>query len=1426
MCLPLLPSTSLGSVSDVFVVPAQRWQVTQALLEWAGVLLSRVLPAAADSQDHHKEAVMVLSWLLKNSGQLGDMLDSDSDRGLYASGVDLIALGMSIAAGAASWCATSAEHDACLQHLSLCLGSAINVVSLAIQVTNGCQNVESDDGQLAAGTHEQAMMHDLSNCVLDVLCGGWAVSAPDRAQEPARIRALSSLLEYAALPDEAALSEAALRLLLRLSHSAERDAEVVHAFLYDCSVTQRRSIAQGLAAWLQQCVSGQKVAGGDAGATASDVAALVLRLLLRSVDTLIETAARKGNEPWQLIMDPAEHGENLAVALLGLYQDHHHLYQDPQGSAHLLLDMVLQVADSVPWTSIQFVEASLSEDANLQGLGGAVNENLEPGSDADTARDLRVYQLSHDCMRLIYTLSSSGLLPLKDLRPPSAGDKLVRVIASMCGQWGRGLAGAQSLAKLRGEMARGKSGAWLGDNVSHELPVLFGGGLLHLTLPEAVRRWQHGAQLLTHLITNAEAEALVRSYVATRARLQRVEEYLEEAVEGQLLFLHQNGWLLRSLAVLMRHADAASLSLALPLLPSASLALSPGDPGREEAPLSVALRRVLGVPTEGASSWAMGLLHKILREVLDVHAIEGAGGSNRDNEAVHPSLSRDDLQGSFTLKDKWSQQPICYDAEALTAVLAARIKNPPRHQEQGAPASAETQSLQAAAAACVDARVLSPYDGYNTLQRLQSARQHVMCGLRDCLQALLSQLEVRCVPYSVSRLPFSYPIAHSPYSIAHIPFSLLRIAHSAFRTAYCVLRIPQFLWLVQPSQVSRAARQPAETQAAVTLLYDLVHEHLVPHFPKEKAGAHLEVAVHSSVLVCQAIEGIGALVPPQAEGCEGGGYESAGRFATEWRRQLSQLLDEVLGLLERWGPPGGPLRLAVAAHVHDQEEAGDAEAGTAKIASGMIRRELYASFLALVRCLAVEHVVDNRAMLRLGPDTEKIVEDRREALLPIVMADVLSQVDYEEASGVGLLALRVAVHVMPLSVRGGGVSGFIGSRPDAALASSGGGGGGGGGSSSSGVLSPYANKSQSMAFSKVGRSSLRAASHLRAAPAALTAILQQTALAAHLCADFAGKTTLADVVHAGEGDGSGTNSLPPQLEIFLAKVELLKAIAAHPLGREHLRDAGALQTICASPVLSAAMSSGSRARTLLCSNGAGAAGGSGWDGASLMHRKTAHFLVLGTLDAVMSLLTAVTAGSVAAHSLAGDAAQRTSTSHSSSRLHTSATNLSGWGGRSGSDSLSTRSYSAEGVAGAVAESLIRFVWTNREVFEAILSDPLPAPAPAPDGVPSAHSPGAGSPGRIVPYAKGGRGGAAAHDAMEDVAADGFGGGDAGAGNGGGGGVGELEVVLGKERLLLARLLEAMSRTGALDVPLSAPAPDARQVLFIGIEYARRVSIRK
>lgn len=271
------------------------------------------------------------------------------------------------------------------------------------------------------------------------------------------------------------------------------------------------------------------------------------------------------------------------------------------------------------------------------------------------------------------------------------------------------------------------------------------------------------------------------------------------------------------------------------------------------------------------------------------------------------------------------------------------------------------------------------------------------------------------------------------------------------------------------------------------------------------------------------------------------------------RKKLLQLLDELLAILQDWG-----MREADAASGQDGDKgpAGDPE--TARIASALIRQELYASVLSLCKCLGPDAVAAKakagpRDGWRLDADAERVMADRREALVPIALADVVSQDDYDEGCRVQLLALRCAVHILPLSGRGGLSSLFGGKLAvDGATASS-----------------PLkAHKSMSMGLSKTARSSLRASSYLRTAPPALASLLRQSALGGHLCADFAGSTALAEVLHLHH-----SRAPAPQLETFVAKVELLKAIAANPIGREHLRDTGVIHTICASSILSAAMSS-------------------------------------------------------------------------------------------------------------------------------------------------------------------------------------------------------------------------------------------------------------
>eukprot|EP00277_Geminigera_cryophila_P027645 CAMPEP_0179470136 /NCGR_PEP_ID=MMETSP0799-20121207/50647_1 /TAXON_ID=46947 /ORGANISM="Geminigera cryophila, Strain CCMP2564" /LENGTH=55 /DNA_ID=CAMNT_0021277007 /DNA_START=62 /DNA_END=225 /DNA_ORIENTATION=- len=54
---------------------------------------------------------------------------------------------------------------------------------------------------------------------------------------------------------------------------------------------------------------------------------------------------------------------------------------------------------------------------------------------------------------------------------------------------------------------------------------------------------------MSDVMSKAHAHELVQSYLAARSRIQEVEELLEEAVEGQLLYMQTHGWLFRSLAV-------------------------------------------------------------------------------------------------------------------------------------------------------------------------------------------------------------------------------------------------------------------------------------------------------------------------------------------------------------------------------------------------------------------------------------------------------------------------------------------------------------------------------------------------------------------------------------------------------------------------------------------------------------------------------------------------------------------------------------------------------------------------------------------------------------------------------------------------------------------------------------------------------------
>jgi hypothetical protein len=579
------------------------------------------------------ERVMVLSWLLQNSGQFGDMHDSDSERGLYVSAVDLIALGINFARN------VSDDYHT-LKSLQQCLGSAIKMVTLAIQVAGD----ECDGRKLSVDTEGLEMATDLRESVLDVLCAGWAVMPNATHLQPSRVRVLSSLLSYAAQQHEPALAGDAIRLILVLCQSAERDSEIVHAFLYDCSAAQRYEIRCGLAGWLQACLSTTS-GSADEGV---DVAELVLRMLLRSIDTLQATADKHGCEPVLVVQTPEQYGENLAVALLGLYQDHHlHHYQDHQGGSHILLEMLLNVIREHPWSSISHLEINLPK-----GIGSAHTKVANTATRADACayqdtcppgvgdrRHSGVYQLSHDCMHIIFTLGVSGILPIdmtdtrreEGMEPTPVALHMLEATRALASTL-EGFKGEGCLWHWREELKNLRAGHWLGEAAGPEIRLLFGEGLVQFSSKEALGRWQRGAEVMAHILPPPHADALIESYLAARTRILEVEELLEEAVEGHLLFLQQNGWFLRSLAVLIQHTDSCTIRRLGRTMPENSMAAI-ADGGAQRDGL---------VGTNGGGTGGQGskqTLSWILGKVLGEQARQSAAPASSGRSASHCSLS-------------------------------------------------------------------------------------------------------------------------------------------------------------------------------------------------------------------------------------------------------------------------------------------------------------------------------------------------------------------------------------------------------------------------------------------------------------------------------------------------------------------------------------------------------------------------------------------------------------------------------------------------------------------------------------------------------------------------------------------------------------------------------------------------------------------
>jgi hypothetical protein len=194
---------------------------------------------------------------------------------------------------------------------------------------------------------------------------------------------------------------------------------------------------------------------------------------------------------------------------------------------------------------------------------------------------------------------------------------------------------------------------------------------------------------------------------------EKHERVLGDILESHLGFYHQAGWFLRTCAAVLRNASS--------------------DTGLVSRDTVKALLRLMfgsadaagGASTGTLSLWSAGHFQSLLDEAMDVPELE-----IQDAEVSHEALEPADLDECGKPVDRWSDDIMMYDEKLLHDRLSKRLLLKScvlgdAREERGA--------LDEAAEKFVSRKILSAYDGYNTLRRCRSARQHLLCGLQVCL---------------------------------------------------------------------------------------------------------------------------------------------------------------------------------------------------------------------------------------------------------------------------------------------------------------------------------------------------------------------------------------------------------------------------------------------------------------------------------------------------------------------------------------------------------------------------------------------------------------------------------------------------------------------------------------------------------------------
>jgi len=244
----------------------------------------------------------------------------------------------------------------------------------------------------------------------------------------------------------------------------------------------------------------------------------------------------------------------------------------------------------------------------------------------------------------------------------------------------------------------------------------------------------------------------------------------------------------------------------------------------------------------GMSIWSRGKFQKLLSLATDVPEVEIC-----EPGIIHERLNEQDFEECKSRVDRWSEGTLwMVDEKKLQHRLYTRLVSPPAQQ----PVSASSEEAQAV----IERRVLGAYDGFNTVRRCRSAREHLLCGLQDVLEHVL-------VPVgNTGQTLLAHVLRLDPTSLtfSHFLFDLLSLlrqsqdlfsqAHVAGHLARCVSLVISAITSPPRTRTGAPAQEVSDGSARDCLLRDLDFLLSVPARTVGTSGIALRADLYSAIL--------------------------------------------------------------------------------------------------------------------------------------------------------------------------------------------------------------------------------------------------------------------------------------------------------------------------------------------------------------------------------------------------------------------------------------------------------------------------------------------------------------------------------------------------------------------------------------------------